>query len=159
MPSTRTVDVPLMDLVRSPIGSPADDFGSRVGPGDWFLKGSVTDPSGHPIRATQNNVDILRRFCSDIGANQRDGGPLDATRACQAKLQGLSLHEKITYQPETHFWLVQAVESALFLLAAGLLVAAAIFAVTRRRPVEVESVREPRIAVRSSWAPSARAAS
>ena len=56
-------------------------------------------------------------------------------RSCQTKLQGLTLHEKITYLPETHFWLVQAVESALFLLAAGLLVAAAIFAVTRRRPV------------------------
>ena len=49
-PTTRTFNVPLVDLVRSPIGSPADDFGSRVGPGDWFLKGSVTDPSGHPIR-------------------------------------------------------------------------------------------------------------
>lgn len=134
-PTTRTFNVPLVDLVRSPIGSPADDFGSRVGPGDWFLKGSVTDPSGHPIRVSQNNVDILRRFCSDLGANQRDGGPVDVPRSCQTKLQGLSLHEKITYLPETHFWLVQAVESALFLLAAGLLVAAAIFAVTRRRPV------------------------
>ena len=134
-PTTRTINVPLTDLVRNPIGSPADDFASGIGAGDWFLKGSVTDPSGHPIRANQNNVDILRRFCSDLGANQRDGGPLEPTRACQAKLQGLSLHEKITYQPEAHFWLVQGVECALFLLAAGLLVAVAIFAVTRRRPV------------------------
>ncbi len=134
-PATRTTDVPLTDLLQNAIGSPADDFGGRVGPGDWFLTGSVTDPSGHPIRATQNNIDILRKFCSDLPSQRTDTGTLRPSAACQAKLEGLSLHEKITYQPASHFWLVQTVESALFLLVAGLLVAAAIFAVTRRRPV------------------------
>ena len=134
-PVTKTTSIPLTDLLGNAIGSPADDFGRRVGPGDWFLKGSVTDPSGHPIRPTQNNIDILRRFCADLAAPAGDSGVVRASASCTANLRSLSLHEKITYQPASHFWLVQSVESALFLVAAGLLIAAAIFAVTRRRPV------------------------
>ena len=131
---TRTSVVPVTNLLQNPIGSPGDDLGRTIGAGDWFIKGSVTDPSGHSLRP-MNNIDFLRRYCPDLSTSRADTGPLRPSAACQAKLQGLSLHEKITFQPENHFWIVQTVESAVFLILAGLLVAAAIFAVTRRRPV------------------------
>jgi hypothetical protein len=54
--------------------------------------------------------------------------------ACQSRLKGLSLHGTIRYQPASHFWLIQTVESTIFLAGAALLVTAAILAVTRRRP-------------------------
>jgi hypothetical protein len=54
--------------------------------------------------------------------------------ACRPKVANLNLREKITYHPASHFWLIQAVESAIFLGLAAVLVIAAILAVTRHRP-------------------------
>jgi hypothetical protein len=132
--ATRTVNVPLNDLLQNAVGSPSEDFTRTLRPGDWFIEGQVTDPSGHLLRATMNNIDILRSYCPDLAATRTELGPLTPSAACQAKLQGMSLHETITYQPASHFWSVQVAESVIFLISAALLVGAAIFAVTRRRP-------------------------
>jgi hypothetical protein len=131
----QTVDVPLSDLLQNPVGSPADDFTGILEPGDWLLNGDVTDPAGHVLGATTNNIDILRAYCPDLTMTRTDTGPLNVSAACQTKIEGLSLHETVTYQPATHFWLVQTVEGAIFLLGAALLIGTAIFAVAHRRPI------------------------
>ena len=66
-----------------------------------------------------------------------DSGPPPSAAqlsACKPALHNRSLHKKIIYQPASHFWLIQTVESAIFLTVAALLVTAAVYAVTRRRP-------------------------
>ena len=132
--ATRTVNVPLSDLLQNAGGSPQDDFTGTMLPGDWFLSGSVTDGSGTQLRANMNNLDILRNYCPDLSASRNGPESLTASSECMAKLQGLALHEKVTYQPDSHFWLIQTVESAVFLMAAAILIGVTIFAVTRRSP-------------------------
>jgi hypothetical protein len=41
----------------------------------------------------------------------------------------------VLYHPASHFWLLQAVESTLFVALAAALVTVAVLAVTRRHPV------------------------
>jgi hypothetical protein len=53
--------------------------------------------------------------------------------ACAARVHNLSLHATVTYQPASHFWLIQAVEAAIFGGLAAILVAVAIWCVNRRR--------------------------
>ena len=99
-------------------------------------------PSGRVVPNNEVNLDILNRYCpnlqptptpSGLHGGQPPTGVLNPS-ACQSRLTGLSLHGTIRYQPASHFWIIQTVESAIFLTLAGLLVTAAILAVTRRRP-------------------------
>jgi len=53
--------------------------------------------------------------------------------ACRALVHGLDLHATLRYQPASHFWLLQSVESALFLALSAALIGIAILAVTRHR--------------------------
>jgi hypothetical protein len=55
--------------------------------------------------------------------------------ACKTTAQNLSIREKITYQPASHFWGIQTIESAIFLAVAAALITIAVYAITRRRPV------------------------
>jgi hypothetical protein len=52
--------------------------------------------------------------------------------ACAARLRDLDGQGAVHCRPASHFWLVQLVESALFLGLAALLVLAAVLAVTGR---------------------------
>ena len=119
---------------------------------------TITDPAGHLVQPNTVNLNILSRYCPDLKPSggtpasgpvgghplggelgQRVGPPQTPPSAaqlsaCKPAIRNLSLHEKITYQPASHFWLIQTVESAIFFTVAALLVTATVYAVTRRRP-------------------------
>jgi hypothetical protein len=140
--TTRMFTVPLSVLLNNPAGAPQDSFTSSLAPGDWMRSLTITDASGHLVAYNGVNLNVLNRYCPNLqpipAPNGLRGGPpptgvLDPS-ACTPRLQGLSLHGKITYQPASHFWPIQTVESAIFIGLAALLVTAAVLTVTRRRP-------------------------
>ncbi|MGH8961988.1 MAG: ABC transporter permease [Jatrophihabitantaceae bacterium] len=131
--ASRSRTIPLRTLLQNPTGSPGDLLSSSVPPGAWLHSVSITDPSGHAIPANTGNFDVLQNYCPHLQSNAARTGLLNVD-ACRSTVANLSLHGKITYQPESHFWLMQSVESAIFVVAAALFVAVAVFAVTRRRP-------------------------
>jgi hypothetical protein len=129
--SSITTSTPLSALLQDPQGDPRSTLASGMPTGGWFLKTTILDPSGHSVRSGVGNLDLLLRYCPDL---PRRGPISDEARAsCAPHLNG-RLRAVTQYQPASHFWLLQAVESAIFLLAAAALVAAAVLAVTRRRP-------------------------
>jgi hypothetical protein len=128
--STRSLSVPLASILDSPDGSPSDAVTSTLSPADWLQTVVVIDPYGRPIPANSGNRELLQHYCANLP--DRGDLPRAAVQACSSRLHGLSYHGKITYQG--HFWLIQAVECAIFLGLAALLVAAAVLAVTRHRP-------------------------
>jgi hypothetical protein len=148
--TTRAYTIPLSALLRNPGGAPQyTDVQSNLSPSDWVQSITITDPSGHLVQPGAGNLNVLGRYCPDlkppggtpagaVGGNpaQSSGPPPSAAQlsACKPAIHNLSLHEKLAYQPASHFWLIQTVESAIFLTIAALLVTAAVYAVTRRRP-------------------------
>ena len=78
------------------------------------------------------NVDLIARpAAGDVKRiSQND---LTNVAACLRRNPNVDIVERISYQPASHFWYVQAVESLLFVGVAAALVTLAILAVTRRR--------------------------
>jgi hypothetical protein len=106
---------------------------------------TVTDTAGHALPTGNGNLSILQHYCPTLQEIRAPGAGSGSTAlpteikfqnadACRAIIKNLSLREKVSYQPASHFWFMQTVESALFLVVVGLLVAATLYAVTRRRP-------------------------
>jgi ABC-type transport system involved in multi-copper enzyme maturation permease subunit len=132
--STRTVSIPMSRLLQNPTLGPYELSGSAaVPPGAWLHSVTITDPSGRPIPGSVGNFDLLRRYCPDLQIDASRTSVVNPS-ACAARIQNMTLHQKATYQPASHFWLIQAIESAIFVGLAALLVTAAVLAVTRRRP-------------------------
>ncbi len=131
--STRTVTVPLTALLDNPIGAPRDIATSTVPLDAWLRSIAITGPTGRSIDANSGNFDVLHGYCPDLQSTADRTGVLHAA-ACGSTVRNLSLHETIKYQPGSHFWLIQGVESAIFTGLAGLLIVLAIGCVTRRRP-------------------------
>lgn len=132
--AAHTQAIPIGVLLQDPTGAPGDLAGSALPPGASLQTLTMTDPSGHPILGNQGNFDLVRRYCPNL--------QIDATRTharnpgtCTAKIHDLSIHTRITYQPASHFWIVQTVEALIFLGLAALLVAITVLCVTRRRPI------------------------
>jgi ABC-type transport system involved in multi-copper enzyme maturation permease subunit len=131
--STHTLTVPLSTLVHNPTGAPRDLATASLPASAWLRNITITDPHDHPLNTNVANFSVLRDYCPNLQADPARTGVLNPS-ACAARLAGLNLHEKITYQPASHFWLIQTVESLIFIGLAALLVTAAILAVTRHRP-------------------------
>jgi hypothetical protein len=130
---TRSVSAPFSTLLQHPIAPLRDNFAAGTTAGDWVQARTITDPAGHTLVPDGSNLDVLRRYCPDLAATTR--APTRAElAACGPKVADLRLHEKITYQPASHFWLIQTVESLIFAGLAAALIAIAILAVTRHRP-------------------------
>jgi hypothetical protein len=129
---TRTFAVPLSDLLRNPFGVVGNAVTTNLSPGDWLLNVAITDPSGRSIPNGGVNLEVLQNYCPDLPS--RGDIPSTATQACRSTLQGMDLHETVRYQSASHFWVIQTVESAAFLVVTAILVLAAVLAVTRRRP-------------------------
>ena len=130
--ATRTATAPLTALLMNPDGDPQSVLatGSSVPTGSMVLKTTIFDSSGHAVHG-QGNRNILLQFCPSLPPR---GAISDQQRAaCAPNLHG-SLRAVTTYQPASHFWIIQAVESAIFVGAAALLVVVAVLAVSRHRP-------------------------
>ncbi len=131
--TTRTVRIPLSTLLNNVTGSPADLANAAV-PAQASLHGiTLTDPSGQSITTNQGNFNVLQQYCPNLQANPTRGGLLDPA-ACGTRVHGLSLQATVRYQPAAHFWIIQTVESVIYVGLAALLVTAAILAVNRHRP-------------------------
>ena len=132
--STRTVTVPVSTLLLKLEGNPEDFAGSGAS-GDWVLHVRVTDSSGHPLDTHNGNLSVVQQYCPALNPTRAaDGGIHVDADACRATIKALTIRDTVTYQPASHFWFIQAVESAIFLGLAVLFVTAAVLAVTRRRP-------------------------
>lgn len=152
--ASRTTTVAVSDLLQSPGGNP-QDYAGGLAPGDWFRTLTVTDSAGHPIATKNGNFGILQHYCPDLQAGPGSGviaqgrvlpgnggstgavhdGGLSNLASCRSSLAGISIRERISYQPASHFWIVQTVEGAIFLAVAILLIAVAILTVARRHTV------------------------
>ena len=158
---TRSYTTPFSTLLQNPTAPPRSDFSSHLSSSDWVQTLTITDPAGHAVIPDGSNLDVLDNYCPDLAPSTAPGkvgqhsgtasgtlhatsGPIDVPAptppsssqlaACKPKVANLSLHERITYQPASHFWLIQTVESLIFIGLAALLVTVAILAVTRHRP-------------------------
>ncbi|MGI8614176.1 MAG: hypothetical protein ACR2KL_09605 [Nocardioidaceae bacterium] len=103
-------------------------------PAEASLHGiTLTGPSGQSIGTNLGNFSLLQQYCPNLQANPTRDGVLDPA-ACASRVQDISLHATVRYQPASHFWIIQTIESAIFVGLTALLVTVAILAVNRRRP-------------------------
>jgi hypothetical protein len=150
--ATHTTPIALSRVLQDIGGSP-QDLAPALAPGSWIQAVTVADTAGHPLPTSAGNLGILERYCPTLrpypptttfvghapatGSHPR-GVPTPSgfqnTAACKPLVQNLSIRERITYQPAAHFWLIQTVESLIFIGVAAILVTTAILAVTRHRP-------------------------
>jgi hypothetical protein len=148
---TKTYSIPLTVLLQHPEAVPQEMFPSTLSPNDLLISTVITDPNGHPVHAPVN-LAVLGIYCPNLqgpppsgsGQTSRGGSPINVgpppppspsqLAACQSVVKNLSLHETINYQPASHFWLIQAVESLIFAILAALLATAGVTAILRRRP-------------------------
>lgn len=101
-------------------------------PGAWVHSTSVTDSAGHAISNASSGLGVLYHFCH---IKPDAAGNLSIGPACNSLLNTATVHESVVYQPASHFWVLQAVESTLFVALAGILVTVAVLAVTKRHTI------------------------
>jgi hypothetical protein len=100
----------LFSLVNDNSGAPANV---------WLISKEVANPAGHVVDT--NNLTFFPAACSD--SHYKD--PISC-------LSHLGYHRLVTYQPDSRFWTFQAIESAIFVVLAAVLVALAFRTVLRR---------------------------
>ena len=128
---TRTLTVPMRVLLSDPLGTPTTSFRARFNAGDWVQSTTVSGPRG-PIPGDAINLALLQRgYCPRLPS--RGVIPRATMTACEHRLEGMNLRETVRVQPASHFWFIQAAETAIFLAAAAALVALTLVLVTRRR--------------------------
>ena len=125
--------LPVHTLTDKAGGSPQSLGAAALPPGAWVHSVSITDAAGHSISTSAGNLGLLVHFCPY--AKPDAAGNVHVSAACQSVLNSSTVHETVLYQPASHFWLLQAVESTLFVALAAALVTVAILAVTKRHPV------------------------
>jgi ABC-type transport system involved in multi-copper enzyme maturation permease subunit len=130
--TSHTADVPLSTLLDNPTGGLHDLPTSALPADAWLRSITITDPSGRAFSVNQANFNVLSRYCPTLQPNATRTGLLNSA-ACRSKVRGLSIHETATYQPASHFWPIQLVESAIFIGLAAVVVTIAVLAVHRRR--------------------------
>jgi hypothetical protein len=129
--TSRLLSVPVSALLANPGGSPRDLATSTLAPGDWLQGFTITDSAGHPISTNIGNFGLIEHYCPNV-VPTRDG-TIHIDQVCHSVLESANVHETIRYQPATHFWLIQGVESAIFLSLAAVVTLAAILAITSHR--------------------------
>jgi ABC-type transport system involved in multi-copper enzyme maturation permease subunit len=131
--STHTLAIPLSTLLENPMGAPRDLATQATPLGGWLHTLTITGPNGHPIGTNSGNFNVLQDYCPNLQVDPSRTGVLNP-QGCATRVHNLALHETISYQSPSHFWLIQTIESAIFVGLAALLVTVAILAVSRRRP-------------------------
>jgi hypothetical protein len=108
-------------------------------PNAWALSSALVDRAGHALSTAQLH-ELVVRTCPTLaaGSSQNPGvgkgsGGL-AGGAFLPCLQALSHHMQlqVAYQPPSHYWLLQALETGIFLAAAFALIGATVWRVGRR---------------------------
>lgn len=127
-------------------------------PNAWILSTALVDRARHALSAAHLH-DLLIRSCPAIvaGLPQRAGSPPKGPRgpasgpilACEQRLSH-QIQQLVTYQPPSHYWPLQALETAIFLAAAAALVAVAIWRVGPRAARKPAASRP-----RNDWLPRA----
>lgn len=130
--SLETFNVPLTSLLKDPYRGLAENTKSHVNQNDWIINSAVTGPTGSPLSNGQANLDILQRYCPQLMQAGKINGKVLNSSSCRSSLDGLNLHFQIKLQPVSHFWLIQGVESLLFLSTSALLIYIAIYSVKGR---------------------------
>jgi hypothetical protein len=110
-------------------------------PNAWAISAAFVDRAHHALNAAQLH-DLLLRACPTIaaglrqnpgaGATKHPGGPTEGD--FQSCVQALSHHLQllVAYQPPSHYWPLQALETAIFLGAAFALIGATIWRIGLR---------------------------
>jgi hypothetical protein len=108
--------------------------GLPVPRGAWFISAPpIEDSSGHVVAPTAH-PDCFPGFDGapdgDPGVAKVGGDPIEQIGACLAKY---NLHETVTYQPASHYWPLQWLETAIFLALASLLSGLCFWWIRRRQ--------------------------
>ncbi|HEY2654145.1 MAG TPA: hypothetical protein VGI55_00040 [Solirubrobacteraceae bacterium] len=112
----------------------------------WMVSSTVVD-RGHHVVGTAQLHDLLVRTCPAIAAGLPQSlggrGPKGGGPAAGACLQRLSHHlqQLVSYQPPSHYWPLQALETGLFLVAACALIGVTIWRVGPRAAPRSASAR------------------
>jgi len=109
-------------------------------PNAWVISAALVDRAHHVVSAARLH-DLLVRACPAIaaglppttgGAPKGPAGPAGgAVLACEERLSH-HLQQLVTYQPPSHYWPLQALETAIFLAAALALIGVTIWRLGRR---------------------------
>jgi hypothetical protein len=86
-------------------------------PGVWMVANNTVDAAG-------DVVSVLPAEVSDCAPTYTGGSSAQAPRPlseCMAKLDALGYKQRLTFQPSSRFWPLQAVELGIFLALSGLL--------------------------------------
>jgi hypothetical protein len=135
-------------------------------PNAWPISTALVDRAHHVLTTAQLH-DLLVRTCPTIAAGSlQPTGPEPTKHVTGAALQTLlscgrslshHLQVLVTYQPSSHYWPLQALETAIFLAAAFLLIGATIWRIGRRAagtPVAGEDRKRPDDALSVQIAPT-----
>jgi hypothetical protein len=139
------------------VGFVSSAWGVSISPGvpaipnAWTISVALVDRAHHVLSAAQLH-NLLIRACPTIaagapqnpaGARKGPGGPVGgAVFTCQQRLSH-HVQQLATYQPASHYWPLQALETGIFLAAAFALIGATVWRVGRRAPRK-PAVGEPR---------------
>jgi ABC-2 family transporter protein len=107
-------------------------------PNGWGLSAALVDRARHALSGAQLHG-LLVHSCPTIAANppgaatKGSGGLTEAD--FQSCLQALSHHVRVlvAYQPPSHYWPLQALETCIFLAAGLALIGATVWRIGRRR--------------------------
>jgi len=101
----------------------------RSGLGDWVLSYQTVDASGHLLANGQSlNLEFLAPRCPDLKLANHALPPPDAVQDC---IQRLGLRIQQTYQPGDRYWQFQAIETAIFVSLALMLLGFSIWWIRR----------------------------
>jgi hypothetical protein len=97
-------------------------------PNAWMVSTALVDRAHHVLSTAQLH-DLLIRTCPTVALGLvQKGAP---SLGCQVALSHY-VQQLITYQPPIHYWPLQALETAIFLAAAFVLIGATVWRVGRR---------------------------
>ncbi len=108
-------------------------------PNAWMISAALVDRAHNVVSSAQLH-DLLVRTCpaiaaglpQSIGGGGPKGGPAGAAvLACQRRLSH-HLQQLVSYQPPSHYWPLQALETGIFLAAGCALIGVTVWRVGRR---------------------------
>jgi hypothetical protein len=101
-------------------------------PNAWMVSDTLIDRT-HGVLSTVQLHDLLVRTCPTITNGPAGSTKADAVAAaCQQRLSH-HLVQLVAYQPQSHYWPLQALETGIFLVAAFVLAGIAVWLIGPRR--------------------------